>query len=205
MIHSLWLAPLVAVLFGCAAFLIVQLSDVLCRDVRPFDDGPPGGKPPTMLLIAGAAALGGLITVQGTSLPQLLLVAILASALVGCWYCDVRVGIVPDYFTLVPLGVFFMLAVSVHDWATIESSIAVTIPFAAAAAFSRGRGMGWGDVKLVALLGAALGLQTAIVTLSVACIVAVLVAFARRRRRDPIAFAPYLVTAMALGLTFNAL
>jgi leader peptidase (prepilin peptidase)/N-methyltransferase len=126
------------------------------------------------------------------------------AALVGCWYCDVRVGIIPDYFTLVPLGALLIVALAVHDWTTIVSAVAVTVPFALAATLSRGRGMGWGDVKLVALGGAALGMQTAIFAFSAACLVAVVVAFMRKRRRDPIPFAPYLAGAMATALAFNA-
>ena len=151
-------------------------------------------------LPAGAALRG-----RTGTLPQLALAAIVTAALAGCWYCDVRVGIVPDYFTLIPLGVLLIVAFAFQEWATVVSAAAVTAPFALAAAVSRGRGMGWGDVKLVALGGAALGMQAAIVAFSAACLVAVAVAYLRKRKGVPIPFAPYLAGAMAVSLVFNVL
>jgi leader peptidase (prepilin peptidase)/N-methyltransferase len=77
----------------------------------------------------------------------------------------------------------------------------VFVPFAVAALASRGLGMGWGDVKLVALGGAVLGWEAAILAFGCACALAVIVALARKRRHEPLAFAPYLVAAIALPLT----
>lgn len=200
-----WYSPLIGLLFGCAAYLSVGWGASICRPVEPFEDGPQPGNPPTALLIGGAALVGAVIAVQGGTLPQLALAAIVTAALAGCWYCDVRVGIVPDYFTLIPLGVLLVVAFAFQEWATVVAAAAVTAPFALAAAVSRGRGMGWGDVKLVALGGAALGMQTAIVAFSAACLVAVAVAYLRKRKGVPIPFAPYLAGAMAVSLVFNVL
>jgi leader peptidase (prepilin peptidase)/N-methyltransferase len=202
LIAWLWV-PFVGALFACAAYLGLQLAAHLCDGIEPFEDGPKPGKPPTPWLIAGAGAIGAVVTAQGASLPQLAMAAIIVVALAGCWYSDVRVGIVPDYFTLIPLGVLLLIAVVIHDWQTIIAAVSITVPFASAAALSKGRGMGWGDVKLVALGGAALGLQIAVLAFSAACLLAVCVAVFRRRAREPIPFAPYLVGATALGLTLN--
>jgi prepilin signal peptidase PulO-like enzyme (type II secretory pathway) len=197
------MTPLVAALFGCAAFLTIQLSASICAKIVPFDDGPKPGKPPTPWLIAGAVAAGAIMTVRGADLPQLGLAALLIVSLVGSWYSDVRVGIVPDYFTLVPLGALLLLAVVGHEWTTFIAMIAVSVPFAIAAAFSKGRGMGWGDVKLVALGGAALGLQAAVIALAGACLIAVVIPILRKRRNEPIALAPYLASAIGVALTLN--
>jgi prepilin signal peptidase PulO-like enzyme (type II secretory pathway) len=82
----------------------------------------------------------------------------------------------------------------------VVSLAIVTIPFAIAAFASKGMGMGWGDVKLVALGAALLDIQTSILMYAAACMVACGIAFARRKRTEPIAFAPYLATAIAIGL-----
>lgn len=205
MIATWWYPPFIGLLFGCAGYLSVEWGAAVCRWVQPFEDGPQPGKPPTAYLIGGAALVGAVLAVQGATIPQLGLAALVTAALAGCWYCDVRVGIVPDYFTMIPLGVLLIVAFALGQWGTIVSAVVVTIPFALAALFSRGRGMGWGDVKLVALGGAALGMQAAIVAFSAACFIAVAVAFLRKRKSDPIPFAPYLAGAMALSLAFSGL
>jgi len=200
-----WIAPLVGVLYACAAFLGVQISAAVCRNVQPFEDGPKGGQPPTAWLIGGAAFIGFTLALRGMAPPQLGLAGILTVSLVASWYSDVRVGIVSDYFTLFPLGALVLGSVILHDYGILISAIVVTVPFAVAALFSRGRGMGWGDVKLVALGGAVLGMQAAILAFAAACLIAVAVATIRRRRNEPIPFAPYLAGAIAFALTFSIL
>ncbi len=195
--------PLVGALYGCAAFLAVQLSASICAGIVPFEDGPKPGKPPTAWLIGGAIVAGAIMTMRGADLPQLGLAALLIVSLIASWYSDVLVGIVPDYFTLVPLGALLLLAVVGHEWSTFIAMTAITVPFAVAAYLSKGRGMGWGDVKLVALGGAALGLQTAVIAFAGACLLAVIIAVLRKRRHEPIALAPYLAAAIGVALTFN--
>ena len=198
-----WLAPFVGILYGCAAFLGIQLSAAICHNVRPFEDGPKPGNPPTPWLIGGAAAIGFVLALRGMPLPQLGLAGVLTVSLVASWYSDVRVGIVSDYFTLVPLGALALGSLIKGDYGILIAAGAVTIPFAAAALFSRGRGMGWGDVKLVALGGAVLGIHAAVLALTAACLIAVAVAALLKRRSEPIPFAPYLAGAIAVALTFD--
>ncbi len=142
---------------------------------------------------------------HGLSIPQLGVVAVLSLCLSAIWYSDVQRGIVPDVFTLVPLVAILGAAAYFQQWSMLLSSAVVFVPFAGAALFSKGRGMGWGDVKLVALGGALLGAQSAVLAFGIACAVAVIVAFARNRRHEPIAFAPYLVGAIALAIAMRGL
>lgn len=203
MISGATLVLLVAAMFGCAAFLAVEASVEICKRITPFDDGPPAGKPPVLALIGGCALVGGIMASRGTPLPALGISALLCVALVAAWYCDVRCGIVPDAFTIAPLAVVLAVAVFTREWSAIVSAAVVFVPFACAAIFSRGRGMGWGDVKLAALGAAVLGVQTAILAAAGACLIAILVSVVRKNSRNqPIAFAPYLSGAIALGLVF---
>ncbi len=92
------------------------------------------------------------------------------------------------------------------------------MPFAFAAYLSRGRGMGWGDVKLAAVAGAMLGASNALLALALAAFAAAVAARLQKRTlvidgrgaaaatlARPVAFAPYLIGATALFTAFAAL
>jgi prepilin signal peptidase PulO-like enzyme (type II secretory pathway) len=199
----IWLVATSAVVYASAAFLGVQFSAAICRDFTPFDDGPRPGRPPVPLMIACSGLLGGWLAWRGAAIPTLLIIGIVCVALVASSYSDVRCGIVPDYFTVVPLIIVYAIALVTHQWPIILSSLIVSAPFAVAALISKGLGMGWGDVKLVALGGAVLGLPVAMVAFACACVVAVTVTLIRKRKGEPIAFAPYLAGAIGAALSFN--
>jgi prepilin signal peptidase PulO-like enzyme (type II secretory pathway) len=194
----------VAAAFGAAALGGVYLARRICAGITPFEDGPRTGRPPASLLVAVAAAAGAFEAWRGVTGAELVIVAALACVLVAIWCSDVRCGIVPDAFTLVPLAAVIITAVALQQWWVVASAAIVFVPFAGAAIASRGRGMGWGDVKLVALGGAVLGYEAAILGFGLACAAAVLVALARRRGSEPIAFAPYLVAAIAIPLVLRS-
>ncbi len=195
----IWVVAMVAVVFGCIGFLAIQLSAFVCRSIVPFEDGPKPGRPPRIVLVVGAACVGGLLAWQlGLGL-GVGIYAFVVGALVACWYSDVLCGIIPDYFTLVPLAIVVLLRVLEHSWTNLLVTLVVTGCFGAAALFSRGRGMGWGDVKLVALGAVVLG-DRSLLAFAAACLAAVVVAAVRRRRTEPIAFAPYLATAIAAAI-----
>ncbi|MBC5799111.1 MAG: prepilin peptidase [Candidatus Eremiobacteraeota bacterium] len=190
-----------ALAYAAVAAVAVWASARVCRTIVPFDDGPRPGRPPITALIAAAAAIGFALPARGVPGTSLALYAVLTAALAACWYSDVRCGILPDVFTLAPLAIVLAAAASSHNAAPLLSAAIVGVPFAFAAFASRGRGMGWGDVKLVALGAAVLGWQTSLLAFAVACLLAAGVAALRGRCRAPIAFAPYLVASIAVALT----
>jgi prepilin signal peptidase PulO-like enzyme (type II secretory pathway) len=191
-----------ALFFGCVAFIALQLSTSLCRGIPPADDGPPTSRPPYVLLVAAPAAIGAILVLQGTPPVELGIAAIVVFALVACWCSDSMCGLLPDVFTLAPLGVLGLFALAQRDWELIVSALILFVPFAAAAIFSRGLGMGWGDAKLVALTGAALGAPLGAFALAIACVAAVVIHRFVGARSGPIAFGPYIaaVTGAALPL-----
>jgi prepilin signal peptidase PulO-like enzyme (type II secretory pathway) len=140
-------------------------------------------------------------------MPELLTGAILAGVLAAIWYCDAKTGIIPDVFTLAPLGLALIYSFFTHQQVqVIISALVLFIPFALGAFFSKGRGMGWGDAKLAALAGAMLGMMVATFTLGVGSLAAVIVASIRYRSKPvPVAFGPYMVAAIVLGLAYKAL
>ncbi|GAC1304890.1 MAG: hypothetical protein NVS2B3_05190 [Vulcanimicrobiaceae bacterium] len=193
---------LVAAGYGATCYATLRFVASRCDGIEPFDDGPSPGRPPTLALVVAAALVGAMLAARALDPPTLALLAIPVVSLAACWYSDVRCGIVLDLFTLGPLGVVLAAALAHRDPLPLIAAAVAFVPFALAAGFTRGRGMGWGDVKLVALGAALLGLQTAILAFALACLVAVVLGAARGRRSAPIAFAPYLAGSIALALAF---
>jgi len=138
--------------------------------------------------------------------------AVLLAALIAITAIDLRLQIIPDAITLPGIIVGFLanlatLRVSWVDsaigiavgggifWAILEGSLLVT-----------GReGMGGGDVKLGAMLGAFLGWKVALLSIFLAVLlggVVALVLLGSRitGRKDPIPFGPFLAAGGAAGL-----
>jgi prepilin signal peptidase PulO-like enzyme (type II secretory pathway) len=187
-----------AAFFAAASYLGILIANSL--RLERYADGPPAGEPRAQIVIAVAAVIGGLFASNVPSGQQLLLAAVVCSALSGIWCTDVQYGVVPDVLTLVPLALVLSVAFFRHEWLVFVSAAVPAGAFALAALLSKGRGMGWGDVKLAALGGAVLGLEMSLLAFSGACFIAALYAYARGRRDVPIALAPYLIAAIALAI-----
>lgn len=191
---------LAAIFFGCVAFIASEVSRAVCASARPFDDGPVTGTPPILVLVAASALLGGVLVARGTTILELAAAVIVVFALVAAWCSDMLCGLVPDVFTLAPLGALLLLGFAQRDWGILLGALVPFVPFAIAAFTSRGYGMGWGDAKLVALSGAALGAPLALLALAAACVAAVIGHRIASAGRNPIAFAPYIAACTALAL-----
>jgi prepilin signal peptidase PulO-like enzyme (type II secretory pathway) len=190
-------------IFGAAALIGVVAADMICARITAFDDGPAPAAPRPFVIVGLMAIVGAFVAVHGFAASILGVGAVAAFALAGCWYCDLARGIVPDFFTLFPLGCLGLFAALMGEWSVVISAAVPFVPFALAAVLSRGRGMGWGDAKLVALGGAVLGAQTSLVAFALSCFAATVVARLNGRRGTPIAFAPYLVVAVAGALALG--
>jgi Flp pilus assembly protein protease CpaA len=195
-----------AIFFGSLAFISVSASRMLCADVEAAPDGPPTGKPPVIALVGGAAVVGGLIIATGATPEQIVLSALVVFVMVACWCTDMICGILPDVVTLGALALLAVLAFIQRDWQMALSAFFIFVPFAGAAIFTRGLGMGWGDAKLVAITGAALGAPLALVALAGACGAAALGhRIAGWPKSTPIALAPYIAAATSLALPLRFL
>lgn len=198
-------ALLGALFFAAAGYVGVLLGTAFSERLQALPDGPPAGRAPIASLIAGCAAIGAIVTTHASGQGQILLIAIVCAALVAIWITDAQRGIVPDIFTLGPLGIMLLIGLWHREWSLFISAAVPFVPFAIAAFLSKGRGMGWGDVKLVALGGAVLGAQISVLASALACIAAVAVCYARGKQRGPIAFAPYLAGAIGLAIPVGIL
>lgn len=189
-----------ALVFGSLGWFGILCSERVCRDLPRLPGSPPPGRVPVAWLIAGSSVVGALLAYHQLPVLQLLLIGVVCMALVAAWCSDVTHGLVPDAFTLVPLAALLALAIATQSWWLIVSALVPLLPFGLAALASKGRGMGWGDVKLVALGGALLGMQVALGAFALASLAAVIIYRMRGVQTGPIAFAPYLVAAIGVSL-----
>ena len=195
-----------ALLFASAGIAGVIAASALCSRIEGYEDGPQRGTPPVIALIAGAALIGAIAGAHAgphADIGRLGLLAVVTGAFVAAWYCDVARGVIPDVLSIGPLAFMGVLTFVWHDPRMLISALVVFVPFAIAAYLSRGRGMGWGDVKLAAVAGAMLGAANALLALALAAFASVVATKLQRRTPAPVAFAPYLIgaTALFIGLT----
>jgi len=90
----------------------------------------------------------------------LLLYWLVASLIVVITVYDFKHQIIPDHFvfTLIALGLFKVFFSDVVPWWGLAGGVAMALPLLALWAISRGRWLGFGDVKLALGLGLFLGL-----------------------------------------------
>ena len=184
-----------AFLFGCAAFVGLVASQLLSANIVALDDGPKPVHVHEAVFIVLFAAVGYVLAIRGATVLQLGLVALIGVPLIGACYSDLRKGIVPDAFTLIPIAIIAVAVVINHYWWVAASMLLIFIAFAIASWFSKGLGIGWGDTKLATLCAAVLGLQDALLALAIACLVATGVSVIRSRGKQPVALAPFIVLA----------
>jgi leader peptidase (prepilin peptidase)/N-methyltransferase len=135
---------------------------------------------------------------------------LLLTALIAITFIDLEHQIIPDRVTLpgIVTGVLANLATGAVPW--MDSVIGAT---GAGALFlviilASGGGMGGGDMKLAAMLGAFLGWQLTLVALFLAVVagggaaVAILTS-GRKGRKDPIPFGPFLAVGGAAALLWG--
>jgi prepilin signal peptidase PulO-like enzyme (type II secretory pathway) len=196
---------MIQILFWCVVFaglgaLGIYTARYVCAGQTPPPDGPPPGTVPTRVLIVANALLGAFAAMRGLPPQGLAIVALACCVLTAIWVADVELGIIPDAFTLAPLGALLLAAALSGHWYVAIVAVVPALPFAVLAWRSRGIGLGWGDVKLAALGGPLIGIQGALIFFALGCTVAVIVARVRGISGKPVAFGPYLATAIALPL-----
>jgi prepilin signal peptidase PulO-like enzyme (type II secretory pathway) len=197
-------ALLGALIFGAAGACGIVAAAAIVPKLPKLEDAPPAVDFPPASLVIGAAAIGAAMGVRMPPVALLVITAIVIVGLAAVWYCDAKTGIIPDVFTMVPLGIVIIYGLTQQQWMVLISTLVMFVPFGILALVSKGRGMGWGDAKLAALGGALLGIGSATVAFVLASFVAALAAWLKYRKRNaPIAMGPYLVAAIAASLPFT--
>lgn len=130
--------------------------------------------------------------------PKGTVLSVLAACLCVCAATDLETGYIPDVVTFPALAIELLVAVIGASWeSAVQGALACAAVIAALYVLTRGRGIGLGDLKLAACIGAALGAPGGLWALGCAFIAGALHAgslLARRRiqRGDTLHFAPYL-------------
>jgi leader peptidase (prepilin peptidase)/N-methyltransferase len=190
-----------APLFAGAGWAGALVGERLCAGRAPYDDGPQPiafGRAP---FAAIGACIGVALALHADTPDHLAVLLVVTFALAGGAAADLICGALPDLLTVGPLVLVVAAGAASHDWAPALGATLVAVPFAVAATLSRGRGMGWGDVKLAALGGALLGVADAALAFMLAALAAYVIARRTVGVRRPIAFGPYLAASIAASLT----
>ena len=145
--------------------------------------------------------------VFGGDLRQFAMAVVFLAALVTITVIDLRHQIIPDVITLPGIGVGLVASVAADRVSWLQSVVGILVGgglFVLVIVLSRG-GMGGGDLKLGAMLGAFLGWQALLVGLFVAVMLGGLSAVAllasrRLARKDAIPFGPFLALGGAVAL-----
>ncbi len=138
--------------------------------------------------------------------------AVLLAALVVITVIDLRLQIIPDAITLPGIVVGFVANLATQRVSWVDSAIGIVVGGGIFWAILEGsllltgrEGMGGGDVKLGAMLGAFLGWKVALLSIFVAVLLGGVLALGllaskTTGRKDPIPFGPFLATGGAAGL-----
>src|SRR2546423_8050175 len=133
--------------------------------------------------------------------------AVLASAAtLACAVIDARTGFIPNRITYPSLAAMFLVAaLSGTIWSTCFGMICVGGTLLLLYLITRKRGLGLGDVKLGACIGAGLGPMTGIFALSSSFIIGGLVGSYlllthRAHSKDPMRFGPFLAMGVCTAL-----
>ena len=146
----------------------------------------------------------------GADVRQFIVAVVFLAALVAITVIDLRHQIIPDAITLPGVVAGVVAALATHRIAWVDSVAGILLGsglFVAVIVVSRG-GMGGGDLKLGAMLGAFLGWQALLVGLFIAVMLGgmlavVLLASRRVARKDAIPFGPFLAIGGAAALFWS--
>lgn len=136
-------------------------------------------------------------------------IVVLTVVMLICSVTDLRIGLVYDRVTIPAFITLMAIAALQGDiiQAAAGAAVASGILFALHS-LTRGRGMGLGDVKLAAVIGAGVGAQDAVVALGCAFVLGALVgvtliALRRAQRESEMRFAPFLAAGVGLTLSLG--
>lgn len=137
---------------------------------------------------------------------------IIVSALIAIFFADLRHGIIPDkiIFPAVIVSVFYLFLIPNSSFIIhILSALGASLFFFLIYLLTKGKGMGFGDVKLAFLLGLFLGFPATLFALYIAFLTGGLIGFIlilwrKKKLKTAIPFGPFLVLGSLLSLFFQS-
>lgn len=141
---------------------------------------------------------------------QLLVYALLFSALVVVTFIDLSHQIVPDRITLPGMVIGALAAATILPAGIVNSLIGILLGgglFYLVAVLSRG-GMGGGDIKLISMIGAFLGWRDVLLTIFIAALTGSIVGLylmivLGKDRKYPVPFGPFLALGAVVSLCWG--
>lgn len=185
---------------------------------------------PLVELVTGVVFVAVLFFVGGSNINSTTIINIIyylfiVSSLIIIFFVDLKYGIIPDIITFfaILVSIFFLLFTSKESWflrqmadqpATFEvgfvnhllSAVGSFLFFLAIFLVTRGRGMGFGDVKFAFLIGLILGFPKIIAGLYLAfltgAVVSIILIIAKKKKfkGSTIPFGPFLAIGTFLAL-----
>jgi leader peptidase (prepilin peptidase)/N-methyltransferase len=159
---------------------------------------------------AVTALLFALAAWRSTSPADLLVMWLFLAALVAIAGIDLERQVIPDRITLPGIVVGFVTTFLGTRVSWLDSLIGILVGggILFAVIMLSGGGMGGGDMKLGAMMGAFLGYKLALLALFLAVILGGFVALGLlstgiRRRKDPIPFGPFLAAAATVAILWG--
>jgi len=165
-------------------------------------------------MIAGAVALAALALALGPSL-QLLLASVFALSLLTLALIDARLYVLPDLITLPLMWLGLLINTQAHFASATAAVLGAIVGYLSLwtiywlfKLLRNKEGMGYGDFKLSAAIGAWLGWQALpgvvlIAALTALCTAAVLLLARRMRIEQPMPFGPFLAFAGFLTMCLD--
>jgi len=175
-----------------------------CRDCH----APISWRYPLVEAVNGVAY--GVIAARYGLSWEALAVAAFVSALLVVTLIDLDYQIIPDRISLPGIPLAWLAAVGLGSLTWLDATLGALLPaglFLAVFFLSRG-GMGLGDVKLVAMIGAFLGWQLALLTILSAAVAGSLVGvammlFLGKGRKTAVPFGPFLSLGAVVSLAWG--
>jgi leader peptidase (prepilin peptidase)/N-methyltransferase len=135
-------------------------------------------------------------------------VALLAT--ISCGYVDARTGFIPNRITYPAFGMILLIAAASHRFDSAAlGALSVGGTLALLYTITVGRGIGLGDVKLAACVGAGFGPTCGMISLCASFIAGGLFAawllyVGRAGRKTPIRFGPFLAAGSLFALALQS-
>jgi leader peptidase (prepilin peptidase)/N-methyltransferase len=135
---------------------------------------------------------------------------LLATTLLIVSFIDLAHTIVPDAITLPGILVGLFASLALTSIGIVDAILGLCLGgglFLLIALLSRG-GMGGGDIKLIAMIGAFLGWQAVLVTILLGALLGALVGLGlimlkKKGRRDPLPFGPFLALGALIAMVWG--
>ena len=172
-----------------------------CRSCR----APISWRYPVVEIVNAVALVSAYVAFGPTA--EFLVAGVLLAALIVVMAIDLQLQLIPDVITIPGIVVGLLANIVTGHVSWLESLIGIVVAggLFLTIILASGGGMGGGDMKLGAMLGAFLGWKALLFALFVAIVLGGVVAIALlslrlRGRKDPVPFGPFLAIGGAMGL-----